>query len=242
MHAAIVTGVSRGLGESMAAELLGRGWRVLGVSRHDSPRLSGESYRFVAFDLSDAGRLRAALEAPFRALAATRPESVCLINNAAAAGPVGVIGKLEDPGATASLGINLAAPLLLANLFCAVFADERLPRRIVNVSSGAAQSPLPGEGLYCVAKAGLEMATRVLAAEQKAPSFRAISVRPGVIDTEMQRFARSQSPEALPCVDMFREFHSQGQLVPPDVVAAKLIEKLLLAEVENGKTYSYRDL
>jgi len=242
MHAAIVTGVSRGLGESMAAVLLDHGYSVLGIGRHDSPRLKHERYRFAAFDLADAARTREALEDSFRKVAAAKPESACLINNAASAGPVGVVGRLEGAGSAASLAVNLTAPILLANLFCAVFADDRLPRRIVNVSSGAAQSPLPGEGLYCVAKAGLEMLTRIIAAEQKAPAFRAISVRPGIIDTEMQVFARSQSPEDLPCVDMFREFHSLGQLVPPDVAAAKIVEKLVLAEVEHGRTYSYREL
>lgn len=242
MHAAIVTGVSRGLGESMATALLDRGYSVLGVGRHTSPRLKGDRYRFAAFDLADAARARDVLEDSFRLVAAAKPESVCLLNNAASAGPVGVLGKLEGGSSLASLSVNLTAPILLANLFCAVFSDEKLPRRIINVSSGAAQSPLPGEGLYCVAKAGLEMLTRILAAEQKAPGFRAISVRPGIIDTEMQVFARSQSPDVLPCVEMFREFHSQGQLVPPDVVAAKIIEKLVLSDVEHGRTYSYREL
>ena len=242
MHAAIVTGVSRGLGESLASALLERGYTVLGVGRHSSPRLAGERYRFAAFDLGDAARATAALAPSFRALAAAKPESVCLINNAASAGPVGVLGALEDSGSAASLAVNLTAPVLLANLFCAAFTDPSLRRRVINVSSGAAQSALPGEGLYCVAKAGLEMLTRVLAAEQKGPGFRAISVRPGIIDTEMQAFARSQSKEALPCVDMFREFHSQGRLVPPDVVAAKIVGKLVLAEVEHGRTYSYQEL
>ncbi len=86
------------------------------------------------------------------------------------------------------------------------------------------------------------MLTRALAAEQAGPGFRAISLRPGIIDTEMQLFARSQSPDVLPCVDMFRDFHSQGRLVPPDVVAAKIAEKLVLGEVEHGRTYSYQEL
>ena len=54
MRAAIVTGVSRGLGEALAADLLGRGFRVLGVGRTDSPRLAHDAYRFVACDLADS--------------------------------------------------------------------------------------------------------------------------------------------------------------------------------------------
>jgi NAD(P)-dependent dehydrogenase (short-subunit alcohol dehydrogenase family) len=242
MHAAIVTGVSRGLGESLAATLLERGYAVLGVGRRTSPRLAGERYRFARVDLSDVAGIGEALTSPFRAIAEATPESVCLINNAATAGPVGVLGKLDPEAGAAALAANLAAPVALVNLFCRVFADAKLSRRVINVSSGAAQSALPGESLYCVAKAGLEMLTRALAAEQTAPEFRAISVRPGIIDTEMQLFARSQSPDVLPCVDMFRDFHSQGRLVAPDVVAAKIADKLVLGEVEHGRTYSYQEL
>ena len=42
MKAAIVTGVSRGLGESLAAALLARGFAVAGVGRTSAERLTGE--------------------------------------------------------------------------------------------------------------------------------------------------------------------------------------------------------
>ena len=51
MHAAIVTGVSRGLGAALAAALLERDFVVLGVGRGSHPRLTGERYRFVRFEL-----------------------------------------------------------------------------------------------------------------------------------------------------------------------------------------------
>ncbi len=110
------------------------------------------------------------------------------------------------------------------------------------MSSGAAQSTLSGEALYCIAKAGLEMLTRSLAAEQVSQRFRAISVRPGVIDTAMQTYARSQPRERLPSVDLFKGFHAGRQLVPPDVVARKIIDRLVLAAVEHGRTYTYAEL
>ena len=242
MRAAIVTGVSRGLGESLAATLLERGFTVVGVGRASSARLRGDRYRFAKIDLADADRIGAELAPPFRALAAENPESVCLINNAAQPSPVGLLGTLAGADMASSLAVNLAAPVALANLFCRAFGPGGGSRRIINVSSGAAQKPLPGDAMYCVAKAGLEMLTATLAAEQQGDGFEAITVRPGIIDTDMQAFARSQSREALPCVDMFVEFHSQGRLVPPDTVAARIVDKLVLGEVENGRTYSYHEL
>jgi len=242
MHAAIVTGVSRGLGEALAVELLARGFRVLGVSRTNSPRLAHDAYRFVACDLAEPAALPATLAPAFGALAAESPASVCLVNNAATIEAVGVLGRLDAARISQSIAVNLTAPVVLADLFLRTFADERIARRIVNVSSGAAQSPMPGEALYCVAKAGLEMLTRTLAAEAPAGRLRAITLRPGVIDTPMQAFARSQAKDVLPSVDLFVGFHESGQLVAPTVVARKVVERLVLAEVEQGRTYSYAEL
>ena len=242
MHAAIVTGVSRGLGAALASELLERGFEVLGIGRASNPALNGEHYVFVRFDLADSARVDEALTPALSSLAERKPASVCLLNNAASIGAVGMLGRLAASEITSSLVVNLAAVLTLTNLFCRIFADPGMARRVINVSSGAAQNALPGESVYCVAKAGMEMLTRALAAEQQAAKFRAITVRPGVIDTDMQVFARSQSPDVLPSVELFRGFHRDGRLVPPAVVAAKIVDRLVVGEVEHGRTYSYQEL
>jgi benzil reductase ((S)-benzoin forming) len=178
----------------------------------------------------------------FGEIAAARPRSVCLINNAAVAGPVGALGTLDAASIEESLAVNLVAPLALANLFCRAFADGSTQSLVINISSGAAASPLGGSGPYSIAKAGLEMLTRQIAADQTAPAFRAISVRPGIIDTGMQAYMRALPREKYANVDMFREFHASGQLVPPDVVAAKIVHRLVLGEVEKRRCYSYKEL
>jgi benzil reductase ((S)-benzoin forming) len=242
MKTAIVTGVSRGLGESLARVLLARGFAVTGVGRTGAPGLSGSHYRFVSCDLEHPAGIDSALTPPFRAIADASPEFVCLINNAAAAGPVGIMGSLDSEALAASIATNLIAPIAIANLFCRVFAGEAQMRRIINVSSGAAESPLSGGGPYSIAKAGLEMLTRQLAAEHDAATFRAITIRPGVIDTGMQTFMRTQSPDILPTVELFKGFHRDQRLVAPDTVAEKIIDKLVQGDVEQGRTYNYREL
>ncbi len=241
-QAAIVTGVSRGLGGALAGELLDRGFTVVGIGRASSPALGGERYLFVRFDLVDTARIDAVLAPAFEALKERQPASVCLVNNAATVEAVGTLGRLAASEIASALSVNLAAPVALANLFCRVFAAAQMPRRIINVSSGAAQTALPGEAVYSVAKAGMEMLTRTLAADQPAPNFRAITVRPGVIDTGMQLFARSQPSHVLPSVELFKEFHRAGRLVSPAVVASKIVSRLVVGDVEHGGTYSYKDL
>jgi len=242
MHAAIVTGVSRGLGAALAAALLERDFAVLGIGRGSHPRLAGERYRFVRFDLADAARVDETLGPELTAFARAKPASVCLLNNAATAGPVGTLGRLAAGESASSLAVDRAAVVTRAYRCCRVFAVRALPRRVINVSSGAAQTALAGESVYCVAKAGMEMLTKALAVEQQAPGFRAIAVRPGVIDTDMQAFARSQSKDVLPSVELFQGFHRDGRLVAPDVVAGKIVARLVEDEVEHGRTYSYQEL
>jgi len=242
MRHVIVTGVSKGLGEALAVDLLARGVHVLGVGRTASRQLAGERYRFLRCDLAEAAMLPAMIEPAFAAIASERPASVCLVNNAATLDPVGLLGTTEADHIMTSLTVNLVAPVVLASVFCRVFADDAVERRIVNVSSGAAQSTIAGESLYCIAKAGLEMLTRTLAAEHGSERFRAITLRPGVIDTPMQTYARTQPKQRLPSVDLFKGFHAGGQLVAPDVVARKVVDRLVLAPVEQARTYSYSEL
>jgi len=242
MRSAIVTGVSRGLGEALAHALLERGYFVLGIGRANGPRLSGPNYRFAQIDLADAASIDAVLTTPFVELAAQRPDYVCLINNAAVGTPVGVHGKLASGDIAESLAVNLAAPAALCNLYCRIFSDDAVERRIINVSSGAASNAMPAMSSYCVAKAGLEMLTRSLAAERQGERFRAITVRPGVIDTGMQEFMRSQSRDILPGVALFEGFHKGGQLVLPDTTATVIVAKLVVDPVEHGRTYTYQEL
>ena len=41
---------------------------------------------------------------------------------------------------------------------------------------------------------------------------------------------------------MFKEFYASGSLVPPDVVARKIVSRLVVAPVEHGRTYRYAEL
>lgn len=239
---AVVTGVSKGLGESIAANLLARGFQVIGLGRSAAARLESDSFRLVVADLADVVVLGTIVDALFDELAARRVSSIAVINNAAIAGPAGTIGQLEVGEVVASLAVNLAAPMIVANSFVRAFRLVAADRRLINVSSGAAAQPIPGGGTYNVAKAGLEMLTSAIAAEQPASGLVAVTIRPGIIDTPMQAFMRSQSAERLPALGMFQAFHANRQLVPPDVTAAKIVDRLVVGPIHNGRIYNYAEL
>ena len=242
MRAVIVTGVSRGLGAALARVLLDRGLTVLGVGRSVAPGLEGERFRFAPCDLREVAGIDDALAPAFGALAGQALKWVCLVNNAATTEPFGITSRHDGATVMRSLAVNLGAPVALSALFLRAFPDASIERTIVNISSGAARSAVAGSGLYSEAKAGLEMLTRVLAVESGGPTFRAVSLRPGVIDTDMQARAREQTEEVLPSVAMFRRFHADRRLVAPEVAAEKIVDKVILGKLRNGATYAWPDL
>ena len=59
--------------------------------------------------------------------------------------------------------------------------------KVVNVTSTAARKAAPGMGVYCVAKAGVEMLTKVLAVELASEQINVNAVAPGMIKTGFSR-------------------------------------------------------
>jgi benzil reductase ((S)-benzoin forming) len=228
--------VSRGLGAALASELLERGFTVVGIGRGSNPALTGERYVFVQFDLAETAGIDAVLGPSLEALEERQPASVCLGQECGKRrcgwDLRAAYGKRNRRRACAG---GAREPVLPCLCRCgnATAGDQRLLGR---GADGAV-----GEAVYCVAKAGIEMLTLTLAADQQAPNFRAITVRPGVMDTEMQLLARSQPPDILPSVELFKEFHHAGRLVAPAVVASKIASRLVVSDVEHGRTYSYQD-
>jgi len=242
MHAAIVTGVSRGLGEALAVAMLNRGFTVLGVGRAASPRLRSERFHLAACDLSQPALLAAAITPPLRLIAAGKPTTVTLVNNAAVATPVGLVGRLDASAIASAFATNAAAPVVMADLFFRSFPDDSVERRIINISSGAAQSAIPGMIAYGMSKAALEMMTRAIVAECSAPRFRCISLRPGIFDTGMQAYARTRDAAEFPSVGLFRGFKENGLLKDPAEVATKIVDRLVLSPVDHGRCYTHTDL
>lgn len=88
--------------------------------------------------------------------------------------------------------------------------------------SGAAERAQPGIGAYCAAKAAEEHLARQLAAE--APPITTVIWRPGIVETRMQREARSSeggSAEQLRSV--FQPWKDDGMLLTPEESAKGLV-------------------
>lgn len=226
----ILTGASRGLGAAIAEQLLQRGAALLTMSRHPDQALhakttaKGGALEQWAIDLADGVSASARLEA-WLSSRQNAFSSATLINNAALAGKAGPIGESDAAALAAVLRVGLEAPMLLTRAFLRATRDWRVPRKVLNISSGAGKKPLTGTAAYCAVKAGLDHFSRVVALDEANEPIGAmiVSLAPGVIDTDMQTALRAADPRAFPDQPLFAAMKSEGKLDSANDAANKIL-------------------
>ncbi len=189
---AFVTGASSGLGRAFAEMLLAEGVRVWGTSR-DPARLAGLgplNFTPVALDLAAP---LAAVAAWDRARAEAGGAFDLVILNAG----YGVFGEFAATDWAvweAQVNALLGANLRLAH---AAYHALRAQGRgcLVNISSLAAEFPLPYLSVYNVAKAGLSALSESLLFESRGTDVRIVDFRPGDYRTGFNQ-AMNPNPSA----------------------------------------------
>jgi benzil reductase ((S)-benzoin forming) len=227
----IVTGCNRGLGLAITQHLLEHGETVLGVCR----RHSEATQQFITqypkqflphrIDLSDVANIEPAFLDCLREITWGAVEGAYLMNNAGVIEPIEKVGRYRTEEIVNSVTVNLMAPMILTNTFVQQFSDYRFDKRVLNISSGAGQKPYQGWSAYCAGKAGLDMYSRVMDAEQD--SVRVASIAPGIVDTGMQETIRGSNDTAFPTHSEFVQIFESGGLAQASDVAGKLVAYLL---------------
>jgi benzil reductase ((S)-benzoin forming) len=220
------------------------------MARNQNPRLSVEAFvkhwplRDIAVDLNDTGKIDETMREIFRAIDPADVSEIILINNAGIVHPIRLIG---GPGAsesiTRNINVNLTAAMLVADRFVRETEDWEMPRKMMNLGSGASQHPVMGWSAYCAAKAGLEMYTRCLVHEQRhLPNpVKVVSFSPGVVDTGMQQEIRNASVETFPELERFVDMKSKGHLLDPGFVAAQILSILDMPDFGRETTLHIND-
>lgn len=226
----ILTGASRGLGEAMALQLIARDTPLITIARNTNDALSDAAHEKnspltqLEADLSDPQAAQGINER----IVTLIPNDVSrciLINNAGTVQPVAnTIGLSDASAITAALTLNITSIMLLCSAVLQACNTRDADCRILNVSSGAGRSAMPGWAVYCATKAALDMYTQVLA--QEHADTRAVSLAPGIIDTAMQTTIRSSAAQDFPSVERFVEMHEQGQLASPADRARHILDYL----------------
>ncbi len=231
----IITGTSRGIGEAIARNVLSRGDMVFCISRNQNPRLSVEAHVKgwhlvdIALDLNETGKINEMMRDIFRAIEPDEVSEITLINNAGIIHPIRQVGASEaSEKIIRSINVNLTAAMLITDRFVRETEAWSMPRKVMNLSTGAAQRTVKAWSAYCAAKAGLEMYSQCLFDEQKGlpNAVKIVSFSPGVVNTEMQEEIRNSSPDQFPELDRFKEMKDSGDLLEPTFVAERILELL----------------
>jgi NAD(P)-dependent dehydrogenase (short-subunit alcohol dehydrogenase family) len=122
-----------------------------------------------------------------------------LVNNAGISHPQPVL-ETDPVLFDKTIAVNLRAPALLASTVGAAMVEQGTGGSIITVASAAALAPLPDHYAYCASKAGLVMATKVLARELGQYGVRANSVCPTVVLTEMGQRVWGEDAKAAPMI------------------------------------------
>ncbi|GAA1884107.1 SDR family NAD(P)-dependent oxidoreductase [Williamsia serinedens] len=198
----LVTGATRGLGADIARAFAAAGARlVLSGRSADDLEAQATSLR-EQFDVEIAccPADLAADDGPERLVAdavAAFDGLDVLVNNAGVSHPASVL-DLDAPGFDATVAVNLRAPALLAAAVGRDMVQRGIRGSIVTVASAAALTPLAEHYAYSATKAGLVMATKVLALELGPHGIRANSVCPTVVLTDMGRRVWGDEAKAAP--------------------------------------------
>jgi NAD(P)-dependent dehydrogenase (short-subunit alcohol dehydrogenase family) len=199
---ALITGATKGIGADIARTfaaagaalvLSGRDESELAAARSSLTDEFGIEIETVTVDLAQPDgpvRLAGVAVAAFGGLD-------ILVNNAGVSYPAPVIAT--DPDLfDATIAVNLRAPALLASAVGKSMVEQGTGGSIITVASAAALAPLADHYAYCASKAGLVMATKVLARELGAHGIRANSVCPTVVLTEMGQRVWGEEAKAAP--------------------------------------------
>jgi NAD(P)-dependent dehydrogenase (short-subunit alcohol dehydrogenase family) len=177
-HVALVTGGARGVGAGITRRLLAAGATVVSCGRTapDPPLPPGAEHRTA--DVRDADQVRALIEG----VVADHGGLDLVINNAGGS-PYALAAEASPRFSAAIVGLNMLAPLNVAQAANRVMQSQERGGHIINISSESAHRSSPGTAAYGAAKAGLENLTRTLAVEW-APKVRVNAITVGPVRTE----------------------------------------------------------
>ncbi|MCW6010919.1 3-ketoacyl-ACP reductase [Micromonospora sp. CPCC 205371] len=193
-RAAIVTGGSRGIGRGIVLALAGAGYDVVVnyASNADAARevgkqveAAGQRAHLVQADISSGADRERLVDEAVGAFGRID----LLVNNAGVA--PNVRADLLDAGEESFdrlININLKGPYFLTQLVARRMIEQAetvTNPKIITISSISAYTASLNRGDYCVAKAGLAMATQLYAARLAEHGINVYEIRPGIIETDM---------------------------------------------------------
>jgi 3-oxoacyl-[acyl-carrier protein] reductase len=193
---ALVTGGSRGIGESIAATLHGAGAKVAVLGR-DAARAQataqslGDSARGYGCDVAHSAQVEATVDAVEHDLG---PIDI-LVNNAGTKRD-NLMVRISEEDWDDVLETNLKGTFLMMKHAVRSMIKRRAGR-IINITSVVGLAGNKGQANYSASKAGLIGLTKTVAKELASRNVLVNAIAPGFIDTELTRDIPPDARKAL---------------------------------------------
>ena len=190
---ALITGASRGLGRALAAGLAREGYDLI-IDARDAAALEAAAgqIRAAGRGVGTVTAISGDVTDPAHRLALQRAAEHAgrcdlLVNNAGTLGasPLPALADYPADELRAAFEVNVIAPIALTQLLLPLLRASG--GAVLNITSDAAVEAYAGWGGYGAAKAALEQASNVLAAEELA--IRVWWADPGDLRTDMHQRA-----------------------------------------------------
>ena len=240
MKSIVVTGVSTGIGKSIAEMLIQKGFHVFGSVRKqtDADRLRsdlGTGFTPLTFDITDEVAVHAAAKQVRDQL---KGETLfVLVNNAGIAVAAPML-YLKPDDFRRQLEINVTGQLIVTQAFTPLLGADRSlngkPGRIVNITSVSGKNGSPFLGAYAASKHALEGLSESMRRELMLYGIDVIIVAPGPIATPIWDKAEEVNAEEYRHTDYYesgKKFQkytiTKGRSgLPPEAVSKAVFKAL----------------
>ena len=208
-----ITGISKGLGRSLAEEVIAQGDYVIGTFRkEEQAKEFNESFtgkaEGVILDVKDSGQI----DSVAKTMIEKHGQIDVLVNNAGY-GYVGAIEEAELDDIREVIETNLIGALNVTKAFLPQFRKQR-SGNILQLSSASGVRANPGFGIYNASKFGLEGFSEALALELKPLRVKLTIVEPGPFRTkfagESMKLSSRQIEDYNRSAGRFRELVIKG--------------------------------
>ena len=215
----LITGASKGIGAAAAQSFAQAGARVMLLARNEEALLQQVSQIRAAGGLADSlpcdiARMTEVQQAVERCVQTFGSLDI-LINNAGIIDPISRLDRSDPEAWGHVIDVNVKGVYHAARTALPIMLEQQ-GGTILNISSGAATSPLEGWSHYCASKAAVLALTGCLDKEYRDRAIRAIGLSPGTVATDMQRQIKASGINPVSQLD----FDSH---IPPEWVAKALL-------------------
>ncbi|MEO9460172.1 MAG: SDR family oxidoreductase [Lentilitoribacter sp.] len=202
---AFITGASRGIGQSTAHQMAKYGANVVLAARSikDCRKIAdeiGDKALAIKCDVANYDDVKSAIDHATDHFGGID----ILVNNAGIIDPISMLESSDPEAWSRVVDVNFKGVYnCLHASFPALKASTREDKRsiVINISSGAATSMLPGWSHYSATKAAVLSLTRTINREWSEHSISVIGLSPGTVATDMQRSIKTSQINVVSQMD-----------------------------------------